>query len=81
MRTNSTAYTPYMQVPDHDYQTEKPDELSPVDYPTNTYITIGVLVGVVVLVAALVVIWCLRPCTKRDQRMKNASTATSIASI
>lgn len=55
---------------------------SPFDMPKNTHITIGVLVGVVVLVAILVGLWCFRPCTTTtDRRMKHASTATSIASI
>ena len=83
MKTNHTSYTSFTETPAHEeYHTAKPGSaLSPNDYPTNTHITIGVLVGVVVLVAILVVIWCFRPCTKKDRRMKNASTATSIASI
>ena len=83
MRTNQTSYTSFTETPiQEEYHTAKPGSaLSPNDYPTNTHITIGVLVGVVVLVAILVVIWCFRPCTKKDRRMKNASTATSIASI
>lgn len=57
------------------------DFKSPFDVSYNTHITIGVIVGVVVIVAVLVAIWCFKPCATRDRRMKNASTATSIASI
>lgn len=54
---------------------------SPFDVPRNTHITIGVFVGVMLVVAIVVAVWCLKPCATHDRRMKNASTATSIASI
>lgn len=55
--------------------------ISPFHVPRNTHTIIGVIVGIIVLVAILVGVRCLRPWAKRDSRMKNASTATSIASI
>jgi len=54
---------------------------SPFDVPKNTHITIGVVVGVGVLIIILVVIWCFKPCATRDNRTKGSTiTCTSIAS-